>query len=320
MYRLQVRMTVLAVLTLMALAVVPAVHAQPVHAQARTWVSGVGNDANPCSRIAPCKTFAGAISKTTAGGEISVLDPGDFGPVTIDKSITINGDGTLASILALNTTGIVVNVGRFDNVIIRNVSINGAGTGIDGVRYRFGGRLTLENVTINGFRQSFGDAVDASLVPNSTAPRGELLMNNVTITNCANGVRLEATPDPFQATLVQATLDNVRIQASGSAVMALSNAQVTIKHSNLSHNNSGAVFTGAATAVINVEDSVLAHNNTGVFAAAGRIRISDNAIVNNFVGIHIEAGAFVESAGNNRIDGNSGTGAGSPPNDIYDVE
>src|ERR671931_292312 len=66
----------------------------------RTWVSGVGDDANPCSRTAPCKTFAGAISKTAAGGEISVLDPGGFGAVIITKSITINGDGTLASIVA----------------------------------------------------------------------------------------------------------------------------------------------------------------------------------------------------------------------------
>src|SRR5262245_48964588 len=65
------------------------------YAQAtRTWVSGVGDDVNPCSRTAPCKTFAGAISKTAAGGEISVLDPGGFGGVTITKSITINGEGT----------------------------------------------------------------------------------------------------------------------------------------------------------------------------------------------------------------------------------
>ena len=64
------------------------------HAQAtRTWVSGVGDDANPCSRTAPCKTFAGAISKTAAGGEINVLDPGGFGAVTITKSITISSRG-----------------------------------------------------------------------------------------------------------------------------------------------------------------------------------------------------------------------------------
>src|SRR5438128_323295 len=75
----------------------------------RTWVSGVGDDANPCSRTAPCKTFAGAISKTAAGGEISALDPGGYGAVTITKAITINGDGgQVASILVAGTNGIVV--------------------------------------------------------------------------------------------------------------------------------------------------------------------------------------------------------------------
>src|SRR5215204_7201674 len=81
-----------------------------VSAQAtRTWVSGVGDDVNPCSRTAPCKTFAGAISKTAAGGEISALDPGGFGAVTITKAITINGEGTLAGILSSLTNGIIVN-------------------------------------------------------------------------------------------------------------------------------------------------------------------------------------------------------------------
>src|SRR3954470_15467436 len=94
----------------------------------RTWVSGVGDDANPCSRTAPCKTFAGAISKTAAGGEIDVIDPGGFGTVTITKSITIDGQGTMASILASATNGINVNAGAGDTVILRNLSINGAGT------------------------------------------------------------------------------------------------------------------------------------------------------------------------------------------------
>ena len=93
----------------------------------RTWVSGVGDDANPCSRTAPCKTFAGAISKTAAKGEISVLDPGGFGAVTITKSITINGEGTLAGILNANVNGIIVNApAATDVVYIRNITINGA--------------------------------------------------------------------------------------------------------------------------------------------------------------------------------------------------
>src|SRR5215510_15513591 len=116
----------------------------------RTWVSGVGDDANPCSRTAPCKTFAGAISKTAASGEISVLDPGGFGVVTITKAITINGDGTLAGILNAGTTGIIVNAGVNDVVYIRNVSINGAGTGLNGIRFLAGKALHVENCNIYG--------------------------------------------------------------------------------------------------------------------------------------------------------------------------
>ena len=124
----------------------------PSYAQAtRTWVSGVGDDVNPCSRTAPCKTFAGAISKTSAGGEISVLDPGGYGSVTITKGITISGDGSLASVLNSGVNGVIVNVTSApDTVILRNISINGAGTspGLDGVRYLAGGRVIVENVTI----------------------------------------------------------------------------------------------------------------------------------------------------------------------------
>src|SRR6266478_2966019 len=96
----------------------------------RTWVSGVGDDANPCSRTAPCKTFAGAISKTAAGGEINALDPGGYGAVTITKAITIDGGGTFASILSSLVNGIVINAGASDVVNLRNLSIDGAGNGL----------------------------------------------------------------------------------------------------------------------------------------------------------------------------------------------
>src|SRR3954470_6826246 len=97
----------------------------------RTWVSGVGDDANPCSRTAPCKTFAGAISKTAAGGEIDALDPGGFGAVTITKSITIDGGGgQVASVLVAGTNGIIINAGASGVVTLRNLRINGLGSGI----------------------------------------------------------------------------------------------------------------------------------------------------------------------------------------------
>src|SRR6202049_441381 len=94
----------------------------------RTWVSGVGDDANPCSRTAPCKTFAGAISKTAAGGEIDALDPGGFGAVTITKAITIDGGGgQVASVLVSGTNGIVVAAGATDIVTLCNIQFQGLG-------------------------------------------------------------------------------------------------------------------------------------------------------------------------------------------------
>src|ERR1700704_5962960 len=89
----------------------------------RTWVSGVGDDANPCSRTAPCKTFAGAISKTAAGGEIDCLDPGGFGAVTIGKSMTIDCTGVTGGVLAAGFNGVIVNGGSSDKIVLRNLVI-----------------------------------------------------------------------------------------------------------------------------------------------------------------------------------------------------
>src|SRR6476469_7414786 len=106
----------------------------PVQAQAtRTWVSGVGDDANPCSRTAPCKTFAGAISKTAPAGEINVLDPGGFGAVTITKSISIIADHVEAGVLVSGTNGIIVSAGVNDRVLLEGLDIEGLGTGLNGV-------------------------------------------------------------------------------------------------------------------------------------------------------------------------------------------
>src|SRR5215510_14010461 len=115
--------------TLFAVALAFSMYVAPANAQAtRTWVSGVGDDVNPCSRTAPCKTFAGAISKTAPGGEINCLDPGGFGAVTITKAITFDCAGTQGSILSSGVQGIVIIAGANDVVNIRNLEVNGAGT------------------------------------------------------------------------------------------------------------------------------------------------------------------------------------------------
>lgn len=129
--------------------------AAPAEAQAtRTWVSGVGDDANPCSRTAPCKTFAGAIAKTATGGEINVLDPGGFGAVTITKAITIRSDGIEAGVLVSGTNGIVVSTGPTDKVLLEGLDIEGLGTGLDGVHVLQVGNLTIHKCSIRNFTQN----------------------------------------------------------------------------------------------------------------------------------------------------------------------
>jgi hypothetical protein len=159
----KVRFTIkLLVITTFVLAFASMAQAQAT----RTWVSGVGDDVNPCSRTAPCKTFAGAISKTAAGGEIDALDPGGFGAVTITKSITLDGTGTFASILASGTNGINISIAvnsndPFRTVRIRGLSITGTGasstigtrTGINGININTNGAeaVYVEDTVISDF-------------------------------------------------------------------------------------------------------------------------------------------------------------------------
>src|SRR5438270_7691410 len=132
----------------------------------RTWVSGVGDDANPCSRTAPCKTFAGAISKTASPGIINCLDPGGFGAVTITKDITIDCTGTLGSVLSSGVQGIVINALTTHNVVLRNIDINGAGTtlGTNGVNVVQAKSVKLYGVNIANYS---GQGVEATNTSNA---------------------------------------------------------------------------------------------------------------------------------------------------------
>ncbi len=292
--------TMKSAISLFALLVAMLAFTSLAQAQAtRTWVSGVGDDANPCSRTAPCKTFAGAISKTAAGGEISVLDPGGYGAVTITKAITINGYGQIAGILSAGTNGIVVNAGVNDEVIIRNVSIVGAGTGLDGIRFLAGNQLTVENVQINGFA---GDGIEAAL-----AGSGKMYIKDTNITNCGGaGIKITST-----AGFPVASLDNVRLEGmlNGLEVGAGSNFAVLQRCSVVSNTGAGILASGPAT--ISVENSTVAFNNTGLNAsgAFSTIRIFSNGIYNNGTGINIGGSASVQSDGSNRVAGNGATTA-----------
>jgi parallel beta helix pectate lyase-like protein len=260
----------------------------------RTWVSGVGDDANPCSRTAPCKTFAGAISKTAACGEISVLDPGGFGGVTITKAITINGDGTLAGILAANVNGVIVNAGVNDVVILRSISINGACTSLNGIRYLAGKHLHVENCSIYGFTgvSSFG-------IEGANVGAGEMTIENTSITNCTIGIRVSANASNT------ASINNCEIQRGSFGVDVLG-GRATISNSVVSHqSNSGVVSEG--TSVVNVVSTVVANNATGVnvFVNGSTTNLANNDIFGNSTGVLVTAGAVCNRFQNNRVFSNT---------------
>ncbi len=159
------------------------------HAQAtRTWVSGVGDDANPCSRTAPCKTFAGAISKTAAGGEINTLDPGGFGGVTITKSITIRSDSIEAGVLVAGTNAIVVNAGATDTVILEGLDIEGLGTGLDGVKVLAGQFVYVNRCAIRRFANNGVNMTSSTANARLFIKDSQILRNNVGVNVQGNGV------------------------------------------------------------------------------------------------------------------------------------
>jgi len=273
----------------------------------RTWVSGVGDDANPCSRTAPCKTFAGAISKTAAGGEIDALDPAGYGAVTITKGMTIDGGGgQVASVLVSGTNGIVVQAGPSDVVILRNLRINGIGTGINGIRWLSGKALTVENCDIFGFTTNGIDIAKAD--------GGKAFVHNTIVQNVGQaGLSVQST-----TTNTSVDIDNSRFDLGGTfGVIAGSFSRITVTQSNASGNGSAGFIAsaGAGSAELNVTNSTSSNNITGVQAGGGTaavtVRISNVTLHDNLNGLVVGANGTLKSFGNNF---NSGSGAPTAPN------
>lgn len=237
------RGTAAAVLSLVSTGLI-AFTAPAAHAQAtRTWVSGVGDDVNPCSRTAPCKTFAGAISKTAAGGTISALDSGGFGAVTITKSIIIDGTGTQASILATGTNGVVIASDTAD-VVLRNLDITGSNPttgcgGLSGVKANSVNSLRLDGVSISGFQRG----VELPLGTANPDVYVDVTLHRVDLANnCTAGVSAE----PTNGRRTRVVLADSHISTSNQALVAGPGSEAWVSSSSLSLNNVGVVTNGAA--------------------------------------------------------------------------
>jgi Right handed beta helix region len=232
----------------------------------RTWVSGVGDDVNPASRTAPCKTFAGAISKTAAGGEINVLDPGGYGAVTITKSISIDGGGSFASILSSMTNGVIINAGPAGVVILRNLNINGAGNGLNGIRIISAKKVIIEDCNLFNFTQK-------GIEINTTDPC-TVILNRVTIHNAEDAIGMSNAA----STLV---MDGCRFQSLNNAGINLGSGQAIVSSSNITDCGTGIIAAAKTTAWLS--GNVISNNITGLQTTGSIISAGTNLMVGNKV-------------------------------------
>jgi hypothetical protein len=287
----------------LAIAIFTFAFASMAQAQAtRTWVSGVGDDANPCSRTAPCKTFAGAISKTATNGEIDCLDPGGFGAVSINKSITIDGSMTgVGGLLNSLTTGININPGAVA-VTLRGLSIQGAGNGTRGINIttnNAGSKVFVENCFISG---QAGDGIT-----DSRTAGGFLEVINTTITNNGgNGISVNPSSGN---TLIAVHISNSRFMGNGSSGLLFgSHVDATVYNSVMTQNVSAGVFaqqTAGGPTTVSVDHCVVSTNVNGFQAntSGATIRVSNTTAQGNLTLAVTAGGGLVSSYGNNQTGG-----------------
>jgi hypothetical protein len=280
----------------------------PAYAQAtRTWVSGVGDDANPCSRTAPCKTFAGAISKTAAGGEINVLDPGGFGAVTIIKSITISSESTEAGVLVSGTNAIVINAANTDVVTIRGLDIEGLGTGLVGIKVLSAGVVHVENCTINHFTQIGIDFVPSS----ATAATSQLHVSNSIIRDntgaASGGIRVK----PGTNVTATGMIENTQLRNNQFGLRVEDNSTVAAKTTTAAGNTgAGFIAVSNSTAVnLNLDSCVAIGNGFGIKAdnPNGTTRFANCTIVGNGTGINAAGGGHTVTYTGSNNNADSGT-------------
>lgn len=288
----------------------------------RTWVSGVGDDANPCSRTAPCKTWAGAISKTAAGGIISCLDPAGYGSVTITKSMTISCKHVEGSSLASSTTGITVN-GAGINVVLRGLDIDGSpptSPGLNGIRYLQGASLIVEDCII----RNFGGAAPNGygILVNNTSLVAELHVTGTRITGNGtgtNGAGIQIAPSgsgSARVTINDSILSNNVVGIRADSAGTSGQVHVTVTNSTAAgapyH---GFVALGAGGQVRMMLNQVVSTNNLGEgvrsVGANAAIRIGSSVVAANGTGLVASGGGQILSYGNNQVNGNTSDGSAS---------
>jgi hypothetical protein len=264
-------------LALLALAVPSSAFGQAT----RTWVSGVGDDANPCSRTAPCKTFAGAISKTANGGEINCLDPGGFGGVTIGKSLTIKCHYTEGGVLVSGTNAIVVNATATDKVTLRGLDINGIGVGaqtsLSGIKVLSARHVNIIDNEIYRFQS--GITIAPTSASTSVVVKGNHIHNN--------GIGVINAPGNNTISFTSATLryNDIQDNTCGVSVSSFGTNASTPTTTNCGTNSSASGI--SKTAILDLFHNGINLNGTGVTSRglSAQANLAFNEITGNTMGM-----------------------------------
>ena len=279
----------------------------------RTWVSGLGDDANPCSRTAPCKTFPGAYSRTAAGGEINCIDAGGFGTIAIGHSITIKCDNVEAGVISPSTTGITVNAGPTDAVYISGLDIEGVPGSlpgsVNGIKFNSGGELHIANCVIRGSNSAGPDGNGIFMANSNNAKM--FVVDTIINGNTWTGIQVA----PIMGANANVLISNVRSDKNGAGYLATTAAGggaiwMDIENSTASGNlGAGVNSTGATSRVILNRVTSSVNNTHGlVVNGGGTIWFGYSTIFGNNFGLTQNSGTL-NSYGNNLIDGNSNAGA-----------
>lgn len=286
----------------------------PADAQAsRAWVSGVGSDSNPCSRTAPCATFAGAIAQTTAGGEINCLDPGGFGAVTINKALTINCEETLGSVLVSGTNGIVIQAGANDVVTLKGLEFEGLNAGLNAVRFLSGKELHMHKFQIRNFTNS-GIDIEPMITSNVFIADGYISDCGVGGSGYA-GILIKpsggaGTSVSINRVLVEGNLNGIFADGRGGGGASNVDVRGSVVTGNV---NSGVVIISTGnTFRSTVTDSMMTYNIGGAGAvasgSAASLKLGSNTIANNGTGVLALSAGTLQSFKNNQITDNGTDG------------
>jgi hypothetical protein len=276
--------------------------AEAAQPQMRTFVSGTGSDGNACTASQPCKTFQAALALTLPGGEIFVLNSANYGPVTINKAVTITSEGAMAGVLATSGVGIVIHVGPGDVVNLRGLDLDGGNAGAIGILFSAGQALNIQKSTVRNFTDSgvrFGPSAGTS----------SLVVSDTALTNNGRNGLLVA---PTGSAAVKGVLTRVVAVGNGLATNGVGifvygdgttgAVAVTLTDTVLNNNSYGA---GAISGALMVRNSTVTNNGVGIQAnARSGVRVGQSTLTHNLVGWQAINGGTLESFGTNNLWGN----------------